>query len=150
MFSNKAVWTLDEIASQLTVPKDVPIVKNAVYFWSNNGLLREDVDTQQWVLMETVAADDQVQMMHQHPIIPNDPTGNASQPIEEEMREFWQFIVSMLANLGSLPIDRIHTMLARTVPAYKGRSQDELLAFLRMAKTEGALRQKTDNSWALA
>lgn len=53
-----------------------------------------------------------------------------------------------LTNLGALPTARIHTTLNMLVSTYKGRTKDELQAFLEAMQTEGLL-EKTGKSWKI-
>ena len=82
------------------------------------------------------------------------------------MRVFWQYIQGMvrssspssrfqtdtsclqLTNLGALPTARIHTTLNMLVSTYKGRTKDELQAFLEAMQTEG-LVEKSGKSWKI-
>lgn len=57
-----------------------------------------------------------------------------------------QFIEGMLINLGSLPLDRIQTML-RLAPGYD-RTIEQLGSFMEAAKREGLATVK-DGMWRL-
>jgi anaphase-promoting complex subunit 2 len=57
----------------------------------------------------------------------------AEDRIVAEMGPFENYIIGLLTNCGSLPLDRLHNMLRVFVvgePKYEGRSQEQLGAFL--------------------
>ena len=54
-----------------------------------------------------------------------------------------------LTNLGALHIQRIHSNLGSFVPDYKGRTEEELEAFLELMKTEGIVEQAANRHWKL-
>lgn len=57
-----------------------------------------------------------------------------------------KFIEGMLTNLGTLPLDRIQTML-KFAPGYD-RSIDQLAAFMEAARREGLVTGR-DGMWRL-
>jgi anaphase-promoting complex subunit 2 len=57
-----------------------------------------------------------------------------------------QFIEGMLTNLGSLPLDRIQTML-KFAPGYD-RTVEQLGSFMEAARREGLVNTK-DSMWRL-
>lgn len=54
-----------------------------------------------------------------------------------------------LKNLGALPITRIHTTLNMLVPTYKGRTTDELVAFLEAMQAEGSVEKTATGNWKI-
>ena len=60
---------------------------------------------------------------------------------EEELQVFWSYIVGMLTNLDSLPLERIHQMLKMFASHGPGVefSQEELKNFLQRKVREHAL-----------
>lgn len=54
-----------------------------------------------------------------------------------------------LKNLGALPITRIHTTLNMLVPTYKGRTTDELVAFLEAMQAEGLVEKTATGNWKI-
>ena len=95
------------------------------------------------------------------------PVMSAQQQEAEQMRVYWkvrnlsrisslflgpsllcksQFIEGMLTNLGTLPLDRIQTML-RFAPGYS-RSIEQLGVFMEAARREG-LVVNTNGLWKL-
>ena len=92
------------------------------------------------------------------------------------MRVFWQYIQGMvslllsfsveatfclttllsqritlfqLTNLGALPLARIHSTLNMLVPTYKGKTTDELTAFLEAMRAEGLVEKTASGSWKI-
>lgn len=53
-----------------------------------------------------------------------------------------------LTNLKAMPITRIHSMLNMLVPSYKGRTTDQLEAFLGAMRVEG-LVEKNGVDWKI-
>lgn len=66
---------------------------------------------------------------------------SANDQREEELQVFWSYIVGMLTNLNSMPLDRIHQMLRMFALHGPGVefSQDELKNFLQRKVREHAL-----------
>lgn len=56
---------------------------------------------------------------------------------------------SQLTNLGALPLARIHATLNMLVPTYKGRTTDELVAFLDAMAAEGLVEKTAAGSWKI-
>lgn len=155
LFARQPTWTTLDIAAELLAPETIMAqVRNAVFFWANQGVLRKD-NEDDWTLLETrdhggvAGADGQAQQI----IIDDDhDAASAVQSVEarhiEEMRTFWVYIQGMLTNLKSLPLARIHSMLTMLVPAYKGKTTDELAAFLQAMEQEG-LVEKVGSDWKI-
>ena len=67
-------------------------------------------------------------------------------PLAYSERRTVQFIEGMLTNLGSLPLDRIQTML-KFAPGYD-RTVEQLGSFMEAAQREGLVNIK-DGMWRL-
>ncbi|XP_050425867.1 anaphase-promoting complex subunit 2 [Adelges cooleyi] len=121
-FQDKEEWTIDELSMEMRVP--ATNLRRRIGFWQNQGLLREkSVDT--FILVEdgipttslsgkgnrnsmggrgsefACCEDDEMESA----------MASAQDQREEELQVFWSYIVGMLTNLDSLPLDRIHQML---------------------------------------
>jgi len=70
----------------------------------------------------------------------------AQQQQADQMRLYWKFIEGMLTNLGSLPLDRIQTML-RFAPGYD-QTVEQLAGFMEAARREGLVVGR-DGMWKL-
>lgn len=85
------------------------------------------------------------------------------------MRVFWAFIQGMvsgieyatlpiahfslrrqLTNLGTLPLDRIHTSLSMLAPGFKGTTREELRVFLEAMQRERLVEPVGAAEWRLA
>lgn len=66
---------------------------------------------------------------------------SANDQREEELQVFWSYIVGMLTNLDSMPLERIHQLLRMFASHGPGVefSQDELKHFLQRKVREHAL-----------
>lgn len=66
---------------------------------------------------------------------------SANDQREEELQVFWSYIVGMLTNLDSMPLERIHQMLRMFASHGPGVefSQEELKNFLQRKVREHAL-----------
>jgi hypothetical protein len=54
-----------------------------------------------------------------------------------------------LTNLGTLPLDRIHSNLSRFLPDYAGKPVTDLAAFLAAMAVEGQVEALPNNQWRL-
>ncbi|KAK4057900.1 hypothetical protein OIO90_001119 [Microbotryomycetes sp. JL221] len=146
MFSQQEIWTTDDLSIELML-MDMSMIRNALYFWNNKGVLKQLPDDT-WQLLEFKDAAEERAPAH---VI--EEAQQAVQSVEaqqvEQMRIFWQYINGMLMNLGALPITRIHTTLNMLVPSYKGRTTDELVAFLEAMSAEGLVERTTAGSWKI-
>jgi len=73
----------------------------------------------------------------------DDPTSASSQnQKDEEFGVYWSYVVGMLMNVGSLTLERIHSMLRMFATAGEGSGQcgvNEVKAFLASKVSEGKL-----------
>jgi hypothetical protein len=70
---------------------------------------------------------------------------SAEDRIIAEMGPFENYIIGLLTNCGSLPLDRLHNMLRVFVvgePKYEGRSQEQLGAFLTVMAGQGKIEAR--------
>jgi len=67
----------------------------------------------------------------------------------EQMRVYWQFVKGRLSNLGSASSTKIHSNLSLLVPSYKGRTVDELTAFLEVMLAEGLVTKTEKGNWKI-
>lgn len=134
-FQNKPEWTLEELHQVMKVP--LTMLRRKITYWQSMGLISEKTaDT--YVLVDgsdagkSNVATNQVQEM----ICEDDETesvmASAHDQREGELQVFWSYIVGMLTNLDSLPLDRIHQMLKMFASQAPGTecSLQELRQFL--------------------
>lgn len=62
-------------------------------------------------------------------------SSSAEDRLIAEMGPYENFIIGLLTNCGTLPLDRLHNMLRVFVvgePKYEGKTQEQLAAFLQV------------------
>ncbi|KAK4305032.1 hypothetical protein Pmani_023056 [Petrolisthes manimaculis] len=139
-FEGRSKWSIEDLSSVTQVPKTV--LRRKITYWQTQGVLQE-VETDVFVLVEgeeageesgeaTVAGISSPSLAP--PAIEEDEAesvmASAQDQREEELQVFWSYIVGMLTNLDSLPLERIHAMLKMFVQGSVECSQQELRAFL--------------------
>ncbi|XP_076655702.1 anaphase promoting complex subunit morula [Halictus rubicundus] len=107
-FQDKKEWTLEELADTMHAPATV--LRRKITFWVSQGILKES-SNDVFILQEEsstksrsltdVVEDEEVESV----------MASASDQREEELQVFWSYIVGMLTNLDSMPLERIHQML---------------------------------------
>ncbi|KAJ6485260.1 hypothetical protein DFH09DRAFT_1252884 [Mycena vulgaris] len=106
----------------------------ALLTWVDLGVLKEDEENT-FRLLEV--AEEAAPPPRTAPAAAEEPTVTAAQQQQaDQMRLYWKFIEGMLTNLGSLPLDRIQTML-RFAPGYD-QTVEQLASFMEAARREGA------------
>ncbi|XP_076306794.1 anaphase promoting complex subunit morula [Tachypleus tridentatus] len=109
-FQEKARWSLEALSGVTRVPTSA--LRRKIAYWQTLGILREEA-TDVFVLEE----EEPQRQSLDGSVLPDEEEENGSvmassqDQREEELQVFWSFIVGMLTNLGSLPIERIHSML---------------------------------------
>ncbi|XP_054275023.1 anaphase-promoting complex subunit 2 isoform X2 [Macrosteles quadrilineatus] len=134
-FQDKTQWTIEELSQKMLVPST--ILRRKITFWQTQGLLKETA-TDCFTLVEEVGArggnrGNVVTEMVCEDEESESAMASAHDQREEELQVFWSYIVGMLTNLDSLPLDRIHQMLkmfASQGPSTVECSQIELRHFL--------------------
>lgn len=120
------------------------ILRKKLNFWQSQGFIKEtgeDVFTLADENMEDTIDD----LNQSHDICEDDEAdsamASASDQREEEFQVFWSYIVGMLINLDSLPLERIHQMLKMFAAQDPGMefSQQELKYFLQRKVKEQKL-----------
>ncbi|XP_033327037.1 anaphase promoting complex subunit morula [Megalopta genalis] len=107
-FQDKKEWTLEELAEVMHAPATV--LRRKITFWVSQGILKES-SNDVFILQEesstksrsltNVVEEEEVESV----------MASASDQREEELQVFWSYIVGMLTNLDSMPLERIHQML---------------------------------------
>lgn len=137
-----AQWTLDELCQEMKVPPSV--LRKRVSYWQSHGLIKEP-STDVFVLVEDTLNEHTEEMQTQTQDCEDDEIesamASASDQREEELQVFWSYIVGMLTNLDSLPLERIHQMLKMFASHGPGVefSQEELKNFLQRKVREHEL-----------
>ncbi|XP_046390821.1 anaphase-promoting complex subunit 2 [Ischnura elegans] len=114
-FQSKSQWTIEELNQVMRVPSTM--LRRKIAFWQSQGVLKE-VSTDTFVVVEecpnrskaSTSAVISSEMMCEDEEAES-AMASAHDQREEELQVFWSYIVGMLTNLGSLPLERIHQML---------------------------------------
>lgn len=134
-FQNKPEWSIEELHLVMKVP--VTVLRRKITYWQSMGLISEKIPDH-FVLVDGSdsnkgsGSSNQVQEM----ICEDDETESAMASTHDqrecELQVFWSYIVGMLTNLDSLPLDRIHQMLKMFASQAPGTecSLQELRQFL--------------------
>ncbi|XP_016926393.3 anaphase-promoting complex subunit 2 [Drosophila suzukii] len=140
-FQNKNEWTIEDLSSITKVPPSA--LRRRLSFWQNHGLISETTPGI-FTLLEKESEKSQFEDMSLAEADEEDlesAMASASDQREEELQVFWSYIVGMLTNLDSMPIDRIHQML-KLFASHSGGvefTQDELKHFLQRKVREHKL-----------
>ncbi|KAF9474205.1 hypothetical protein BDN70DRAFT_334409 [Pholiota conissans] len=146
LFSQKGVWTLEDlIAGVGSVTRSAAI--RALSTWVDRGVLKENPENT-FILLEREETGGAPVRENRHIPIAEEATTLIPPPDHqaEQMRVYWKFIEGMLTNLGTLPLDRVQTML-KFAPGYD-RTVEQLGAFMEAARREGLVVVK-DGMWRL-
>ncbi|XP_040581618.1 anaphase-promoting complex subunit 2 [Lepeophtheirus salmonis] len=132
-FMEKAEWSAEELSHNLQVP--VSILRRRMTFWLSQGLIRE-LEHDKYCLVEEGPIR-RMSGLVSDPINEDEETESVTTTSRdqraEELQVFWSYIVGMLTNLESLPLDRIFQMLkmfAMQGPSAVECSIEELRSFL--------------------
>ncbi|XP_045502877.1 anaphase-promoting complex subunit 2 [Colias croceus] len=113
-FQTKPEWSIDELHQIMQVP--VNVLRRKITYWQSLGLISEKSPDVYVVVEESEAnksnvTSNQVQEM----ICEDDESESVMASVhdqrEGELQMFWSYIVGMLTNLETLPLERIHQML---------------------------------------
>ncbi|ODQ64820.1 hypothetical protein NADFUDRAFT_83685 [Nadsonia fulvescens var. elongata DSM 6958] len=144
LFQHQPRLSLLEVTNQLQAKSDLAL--RAIRFWVSKGVLK-DHGTQEDVFIVLERAEEKTNVnggvVESFSSAAIQSTEEAS---SEEMRVYWSYIVGMLTNLGSMPLDRIQSFLRMLVPQDNPytRSQDELQLFLDLMVEEEQLEVSGD------
>ncbi|KAI0045093.1 ubiquitin-protein ligase [Auriscalpium vulgare] len=145
LFSEKDSWSVEELISRVGAVERGVAVK-ALLTWVDLGVLKEE-EGHTFRLLETADSSGGLRPSGSRTIIDEQPTVvTVQQQQAEQMRVYWKFIEGMLTNLGSLPLDRIQTML-KFAQGYD-RTVDQLAGFMEAARREGLVTVR-EGLWRL-
>lgn len=107
-FQEKHEWTLEKLSEIIHAPTTV--LRRKIGFWVTQGVLKETANDTYTLQEESCSKS------HSVSEIVEDDEGesamaSASDQREGELQVFWSYIVGMLTNLDSMPLERIHQML---------------------------------------
>lgn len=139
-FQERNQWTLDELCKEMKLQPT--ILRKRISFWQSQGIIKEPEPSVFVLIDDSSHVTEEMQSQGQE--CDDDETSSirsASDQREEELQVFWSYIVGMLTNLDSLPLDRIHQMLhmfASHAPGVEF-SKEELTNFLQRRVREHKL-----------
>ncbi|XP_001605994.1 anaphase-promoting complex subunit 2 [Nasonia vitripennis] len=113
-FQEKSEWSLDQLSEVMHVPTTV--LRRKISYWVSQALLVE-TSRDTFTLQEELGAGSSKanqsgvvsEMLEDEEL--ESAMASASDQREEELQVFWSYIVGMLTNLDSMPLERIHQML---------------------------------------
>lgn len=105
-FQDKHKWTINELSS--TMQMQASMLRRKITFWQSHGILQEK-EKDVFVLLEEKRGQNQDVVVVEEEA--ESVTASSHDQREEELQTFWSFIVGMLTNMESLPLERIHSML---------------------------------------
>ncbi|CAB3385376.1 Hypothetical predicted protein [Cloeon dipterum] len=134
-FQEKPQWTIEDLSQVMQISGT--LLRRKISFWQSQGILREQ-SPDVFVLMEEGAARAGSTGRSADHVACEDEEmesalASAHEQREGELQVFWSYIVGMLTNLDSMPLERIHQMLrmfASQGPTAVECSQQELRHFL--------------------
>lgn len=110
-FQSKNQWTIEELSQIMHAP--ATLVRRKITYWQSQGLLHE-IGPDSFELVEESGP--RVKGHIPSEIVCDDEEtesamASAQEQREEELQVFWSYIVGMLTNLDSMPLERILQML---------------------------------------
>lgn len=147
LFSEKDVWTVDELVLRSGSVNRNAAVK-ALATWVDMHVLKEESEGIFRLLSvaEGPTPGGRPQALKPAETGELPPVMSVQQQQAEQMKMYWKFIEGMLTNLGSLPLDRIQSML-KFAPGYD-RTVEQLGSFMEAARRESLVNVK-DGMWRL-
>ncbi|XP_039955850.1 anaphase-promoting complex subunit 2 [Bactrocera neohumeralis] len=141
-FQDKDEWLLEDLSQITKVPST--ILRRRIEFWISHDLIKE-IRPGAFKLVEDDGKKSPFEKTQLSQSLGEEDVesamASASDQREEELQVFWSYIVGMLTNLDSLPLDRIHQML-KLFASHGGGiefTQDELKNFLQRKVREHKL-----------
>ncbi|KAF5376816.1 hypothetical protein D9757_008906 [Collybiopsis confluens] len=147
LFSEQDVWTMDQLITKTGLSVDRKAALKALLTWVDLGAIKE-VSEHTFKLLEVAEASTAGRELRAATtsVVELPSALSIQQQQAEQMKLYWKFIEGMLTNLGSLPIDRIQSML-RLAQGYD-QTVEQLGAFMEAARSEGLVITR-DGMWRL-
>ncbi|KAF9783259.1 ubiquitin-protein ligase [Thelephora terrestris] len=135
LFGEKDRWTTEALTSSVGGTIEESAMTKALNKWVNLGVIKEN-EGGEFILLEIQEEGGAKPTASRQAVMEEAPSVmTVEQQQAEQMKVYWRFIEGMLTNLGSLPLDRIQTML-RIAPGYD-KTVEQLAAFMEAARREG-------------
>lgn len=142
-FQKQKEWNLDDLSQIMKIPQS--ILRKRIFYWQTQGLIKETKEDNFVLNDESMDSGIEQMVIQGQDMCEDDESESAmtsaSDQREEELQVFWSYIVGMLTNLDSLPLERIHQMLKMFASQGPGIefSQQELKNFLQKKVREQQL-----------
>uniref|UniRef100_A0A7S0IYA2 Anaphase-promoting complex subunit 2 n=1 Tax=Calcidiscus leptoporus TaxID=127549 RepID=A0A7S0IYA2_9EUKA len=145
-FAEQRRWELSALADELKIP--LPMLRKKLALWVNRGYVQEVARTAGGATVYEAAAS--LGSTDARQPVDEEEEGGASnadaqaEQLAADMRVCEQYVMGMLTNIESLPLERIHNMLKMFLPANDNdrgydRSEAELQRFLNSLVEDGKL-----------
>lgn len=130
---------MEDLSHHIKIPST--ILRKRLMFWISQGFIRESATNYFTLIKENPSKNKREHEDDCDDDENESAMASASEQREEELQVFWSYIVGMLTNLDSLPLERIHQMLKMFASHGPGVefSQEELKHFLQRKVREHAL-----------
>lgn len=136
-FQEKEEWNLTDFSKEMNITKTS--LRSRIAFWVGQGVIIEKQN-------DVYAAAQSFQShMHESSMYESDDetvTTSSQNQKDEELQVYWSYVVGMLTNIGSLPLERIHSMLKMFAVHGDASSQcsvEEVKTFLQSKVSDGEL-----------
>lgn len=147
---NGGFWSARELSDETGLSEDM--VRKKMSYWVNNNVV-SFTRLGNEAVYELASREDQFQSSYDNFYEDEDaPLVSSGGNEEEEWQTFESFIMGMLSNFGSLPLERIHNMLktyaAGSDHGYK-KSPQQLSAFLQQMCSQEKIERGGDGQFKL-
>lgn len=147
---NGGRWSARELSDETGISEDM--IRKKMSYWVNNNVVSFTRSANE-TIYELVSCEDEFQNNHDSFYEDEDaPLVSVGEKEEEEWLTFESFIMGMLNNFGSLPLERIHNMLktyaAGSEHGYK-KSAQQLSAFLQQMCLQEKIERSGDGHFKL-
>jgi len=136
-FQEQDEWTSNDLAQALNVSKS--LVRSRTAFWIGQGVI---IEKQNDVFVATTSFNSQMADNCNYESDEDSGATSSQNQKDEELQVYWSYVMGMLRNLGSLPLERIHAMLKMFAMAGDSSSQctlAEVKLFLQGKVNDGEL-----------
>ena len=137
MFEKKEEWSLADLSKEMNMNSTT--LRNRISFWVGQGVIIEK-QNDFFITAQSFQAN-----THESAIYESDDesaTASSQSQRDEELQVYWSYVTGMLTNIGSLPLERIHSMLKMFAIHGSSSTQctvDEVKTFLQSKVADGEL-----------
>lgn len=155
-FEDREIWTAEDLSNETGIAEH--IIQKRMGFWVSNRVVKIFPSSQSTVVYQVAPQEHLLQGEHDVDSAMMDLDHGGSQSVslfaqeEEEMGVYESYIVGMLTNLGSLPLDKIHNMLKMYVSGSDvkfNKTPQQLSTFLKYLCKQEKLECGPDGMYKL-